>query len=209
MLNLVDDTQIAFQPGSKWEYSSTGFLILGAIIEKVNKQSYFDYIHENIYKPAGMTNTNSYELDKVNSNLAIGYSKELTENGICYRNNIFQHVLRGGPAGGGYSTIKDLLKFDQALRKNILIEQNTKQELFTVKPELNSSRYGYGFSIDPHPITSSVGHGGGFKGISSKLSMYQEAGYTVVILSNYSKGSDLVGAKITYLINCMLCEDKK
>lgn len=205
MMKLADDTKVLFEPGSKWQYSNTGFLILGAIIEKVTKQSYFDYLRENIYEPAEMTNTDSYELDRINSNLAIGYSKEFTENGINFKNNIFQHVLRGGPAGGGYSTVKDLLKFDQALRTNKLIGPELKAQLFTAKPELNSPQYGYGFFVDT--LGDSVGHGGGFEGISSKLNMYQKSGYTVVILSNYSDGSKLVGNQTTHLIHCMLYKD--
>ncbi len=202
MMKLIDDTKVAFEPGSKWQYSNVGFLVLGAIVEKVIDQSYFDYIRENIYKPAGMTNTDSYELDRVNPNLAVGYSKEFGANGTYFRNNIFQHVLRGGPAGGGYSTVKDLLKFDQALRMNTLLGPELKEQVFTAKPELSSPAYGYGFKVNNQ--TNSVGHSGGFSGINSHLTMYQKSGYTVVILSNYSDGANLVAAKSKHLVSCIL-----
>ncbi|HEX9919125.1 MAG TPA: serine hydrolase domain-containing protein, partial [Pyrinomonadaceae bacterium] len=116
MMTLAEGETPAFEPGTKWAYSNTGMLVLGAVIEKVTGQTYFDYVRENIYQPAGMTNTDAYELDLVTPNLAVGYQKEFNEDGTTrFRNNVFQHVIRGGPAGGGYSTVGDLLKFDTAL----------------------------------------------------------------------------------------------
>src|SRR5687768_14816878 len=97
------DEKLQFEPGTKWQYSNTGMLVLGKVIEIVSGQSYFDYVRENIYKPAGMVNSDSYELDRINTNLAVGYDKQFTDNGVAWGNNIFMHVMRGGPQGGGYS----------------------------------------------------------------------------------------------------------
>ncbi len=107
-MELAKDEKMAFEPGTKWSYSNTGMLVLGAVIEKVTGQSYYDYVRENIYKPAGMINSDCYDLDRVNPNLAVGYEKEYTDDGVQFRNNIFSHVIRGGAAGGGYSTVEDL-----------------------------------------------------------------------------------------------------
>ena len=197
-------TKIAFEPGSEWRYSNTGFLVLGKIIELVSKQNYFDYIRDHIYNLAGMTSTDSYELDKVNPNLAVGYSKEFTNDSYIFENNIFKHILRGGPAGGGYSTVKDLLKFDQALRNNRLLTSKLKAELFATRPELNSPNYGYGFEVATK--NHNVGHTGGFAGIDADLTMYQQSGFTTIILSNYDIRSRLVDAKIKYLIQCLTYE---
>src|SRR5262249_4825572 len=76
MMKLAKEEKLQFEPGSKWQYSNTGFLVLGAVVEKVSGQSYYDYVRENIYRPAGMTNSDCYELDRVNTNLAVGYEKE-------------------------------------------------------------------------------------------------------------------------------------
>ncbi|MHC4236431.1 MAG: serine hydrolase domain-containing protein, partial [Planctomycetota bacterium] len=78
---LIADSTLAFEPGTDWQYSNTGMFLLGVVIEKVTGQNYFDYIRENIAKPAGMVNTDCYEMDKPVPNLAIGYSKELTGTG--------------------------------------------------------------------------------------------------------------------------------
>jgi CubicO group peptidase (beta-lactamase class C family) len=65
MMKLVKDDSIQFQPGTRWAYSNTGMLVLGKVIEKVTGESYFDYVRKNIYEPAGMINTDCYELDRV------------------------------------------------------------------------------------------------------------------------------------------------
>jgi CubicO group peptidase (beta-lactamase class C family) len=192
------DEKLLFEPGSKWQYSNTGMLVLGKIIEIVSGQSYYDYVRENIYKPAGMMSTDAYELDKINPNLAVGYHKTFTENGIAWSNNVFQHVMKGGPQGGGYSTVEDLLKFDQALRSGKLISSAMVKTLTTAKPELNSPNYGYGFGVNA--ANGTFGHSGGFQGIHSNLDMYQNNGWTTIVMSNYSMAGTPVIEKMNNLI---------
>lgn len=198
MMKLAREEKIQFEPGSRWQYSNTGFLVLGAIVEKVSGQSYYDYVRENIYRPAGMVNSDCYELDRVNQNLAIGYEKQYTDNGIEFRNNIFSHVLRGGPQGGGYSTVEDLLKFDAALRAGKLVGRDYVNLLLSAKPDLKSPGYGYGFQIDT--ASQIAGHGGGFEGISSNLEMFLGNGYTGVVMSNYGGGAFAVNDKIREMV---------
>jgi len=180
---LVADEKLEFEPGTKWSYSNTGFLLLGAIIEKVTGQSYFDYIRENIYKPAGMVNSDCYGMDEVVPNLAIGYTHMRGE----WKNNLFMHVIKGGPAGGGFSTVEDLLAFSNALLGNKLLSPEYTKLLITAKPERNSPKYGYGFGIEDNG--KAVGHSGGFPGISSNLLMFLDSGYTLAVMSNVDAGA--------------------
>jgi len=198
MKRAAADEKLLFEPGTRWQYSNTGMLVLGKVIEKVTGQSYYDYVRENITKPAGMVNTDCYELDKVNANLAVGYDKQITDGGVSFTNNIFAHVLRGGPQGGGYSTVEDLLKFDLALRSNKLVGAEYVKLLLSAKPELNSQNYGYGFQVNSE--LQVVGHGGGFPGISSNLDMFLGTGWTAVVMSNYSRGAQPVQQKMRELI---------
>lgn len=200
MMNLAkqDEKDILFEPGSKWQYSNTGMLVLGKVIEIASGQSYYDYVRENIYKPAGMANTDCFELDKVNANLAVGYDKHFSDNGTTYANNIFEHVMRGGPHGGGYSTVEDLLKFDQALRAGKLVGMEYVRTLTTAKPELNSPNYGFGFQVDPE--SQAVGHSGGFIGINANLDMFLTSGWTAVVMSNYSQGARPVSQELKRLV---------
>ena len=194
-----DEKDVKFEPGSKWQYSNTGMMVLGKVIEVASGQDYFDYVRENIYKPAGMTNTDSYELDKVNANLAVGYHKQFTDAGVEWSNNVFAHVMRGGPQGGGYSTVEDLLKFDQALRSGKLVSAEMLKTLTSPKPELNSPDYGYGFQTGG----PSTGHGGGFLGINSNLAMYLGSGWSAIVMSNHSQGAGSVQTKMSRLIEAI------
>lgn len=200
MMNLVrqDEKDVRFEPGSRWAYSNTGMLVLGKVIEVASGQSYFKYVRENIYQPAGMTNTDSYELDLVNPNLAVGYHKHFTDTGVEWSNNVFSHVMKGGPQGGGYSTVEDLLKFDQALRSGKLVSTEMFKTITSAKPELKSPEYGYGFQIDAEKNVA--GHGGGFTGINSNLDIYLGSGWSAIVMSNYSRGAGPVQSKMEELI---------
>jgi CubicO group peptidase (beta-lactamase class C family) len=166
-MTLLEGEKLAFEPGEKFGYSNTGFLVLGAIVEAASGQDYFTYVKENIYEPAGMTDTDAYELDRETPNLAVGYTRIGADGKMHrgeWRNNIFLHVIKGGPAGGGYSTAPDLVRFGQALLGGKLLKPGSVETLTTekIKSEgVPDEGYGYGFGISrirEHPI---VGHGGG------------------------------------------------
>ena len=137
---LVAEETLAFEPGTKWQYSNTGFLLAGAVIEAATGRDYFDVVRERIYAKAGMPNSDSYDIDLVVPNLAIGYSRERTASGTRWCANTFEHVIRGGPAGGGYSTARDLLAFAEAMRQGRLVTPATAERLWTAKPDLQLPR---------------------------------------------------------------------
>ena len=197
LMTLAEGETMQFEPGSRWSYSNTGFLVLGRVIEVVTGQDYHDYIRDNVTGPAGMDSTECYELDQVNPNLAVGYDLQDTPEGRSWRNNIFMHVIRGGPAGGGYSTVGDLVRFADALRKGTLISEETFEVLASPKPELSSDRYGYGFGIGP---SGGVGHSGGFSGINSELVFWPEGQWTIAVMSNYSGGAQPVVERARRLV---------
>jgi CubicO group peptidase (beta-lactamase class C family) len=181
---LVADDTLAFEPGTRWQYSNTGFLLAGAVIEAATGKDYFDVVRERVYARAGMADSDAYDIDLVVPHLAIGYSRERTPGPPRWRANTFEHVIRGGPAGGGYSTARDLLAFAEAMRKGTLVSPATAERLFTAKPELHSPDYGYGFGVGRDALGRTAGHSGGFPGIGSILDMYLDSGWTVVVLTN-------------------------
>lgn len=200
---LVAEDSLRFEPGTEWSYSNTGYLLLGAIIEEVTGQEYEAYVRENVYAPAGMGDTGAYPMDEPVSNLAYGYTREEGPDGVRYRNNLFEHVIRGGPAGGGFSTAPDLLAFARALRGGALVGEETLARMTTPKPELGSPEYGYGFGF--WEDGRFYGHTGGFPGISSVLMIEREARaggppYVVVVLGNYSQASQPVLRKALQLL---------
>jgi CubicO group peptidase (beta-lactamase class C family) len=194
---LVAEDTLAFEPGTSGQYSNTGFLLAGAVIEAATGRDYFDVVRERIYGRAGMANSDSYDLDLVVPNLAVGYSRERTTSGARWRSNTFEHVIRGGPAGGGYSTARDLLAFAEALRAGRLLSPKTAEALWSPKPELHGNPgYGFGFGIALDALGRRVGHTGGFSGISSCLDVYLDTGWTMVVLSNVDGGMPPVAQKL-------------
>ena len=191
-VDLFKDKPLLFEPGSQWRYSNGNFMLLGAILEKVTGQSYFDYVREHVYKPAGMTNTDAYEMDRVTPNLAIGYTTNCPPSAApgerC--NNLYLHVVKGGPAGGGFSTVEDLVKFAEALRANKLLSAKYTEIVTTGKvhpnPEDKEGWYAYGFQDIRENGVRVIGHGGGFAGINGNLDIYMDgSGYVVAVLANY------------------------
>ena len=192
---LVIGSSLAFEPGERFSYSNTGMLLLGAIIQKVTKQDYFEYIENNIYQPAQMMNTDSYEMDQPVENLAIGYSR--AENNFGWENNLYKHVIKGGPAGGGFSTVGNLHKFGLALVNEKLVSKESLDLLWTSH---SNPAYGYGFSIKNGSSGKVVGHSGGFPGINSNLDIFLDSGYIVAVMSNYDQGASEIANKISNLI---------
>ena len=191
-LPLFAGDPLAFEPGSKWQYSNSGFTVLGLIIEKASGQSYYDYVKQHIFKPAGMTNTDSYERDSSVPGLAIGYMR-MNDQGrpdpsVPLRENTSMRPAKGSPAGGGYSTIEDMLRFSLALYRHKLLSPRYTELVTTGKVETGGPgrKYAYGFGDNLIDGLHIVGHNGGGPGIGANLDIFPEKEYTAVILSNYS-----------------------
>jgi CubicO group peptidase (beta-lactamase class C family) len=187
-LPLFAAEPLSFPPGEKFQYSNSGFTLLGAIVEKVSGQDYYSYVREHIFKPAGMNDTGFYEPGKEIPNLAIGYTK-MSPQGQPQeeiRDNTNLREIRGGPAGGGFSTAPDLVKFQQALFSYKLLDKTHTELVTTGKVEgpRGMGKYGYGFGDNNSGGKHSVGHNGGAPGIAADLQMFPEFGYTAVALMN-------------------------
>jgi CubicO group peptidase (beta-lactamase class C family)/predicted aspartyl protease len=112
-LPLFVNKPLEFEPGTDQRYSNAGFIVLGLIIERESGRSYYDFVRDHIFKPAGMKDTDSYAIDEKVPNRATALTKhESTEL-----------PGRGSSAGGGYSTAGDLLRFAQALRSGKLLDE--------------------------------------------------------------------------------------
>lgn len=160
-LPLFADLPLAFKPGTQRQYSNGGYIVLGAIIEKITGMEYYAYIRETIYKPAGMLNSDWYPKSEEVENRAEGYTQ--TEGGNRIR-NVETLPGRGSSAGGGYSTAHDLLNYTKALG------------------EKRIGAKGYDGA-------GGLGIAGGAPGLNAALEWQPDSGYTVVVLSNYDPPS--------------------
>ncbi|MEO6834761.1 MAG: serine hydrolase domain-containing protein [Candidatus Tumulicola sp.] len=171
-----------FPPGSKYEYSNYGFVLLGLVIEKVSGESYYDYVREHVYVPAGMTSTGSEPEDQTVANRSIGYTQ--SESGQTEPNtNTLPY--RGSSAGGGYSTVGDLLNFANALQANKLLDAHHTELLTTGAVDTPNGKYALGFGDRRIDGVRCFGHTGGAPGMSGDLEICPVPGYTIVVLANF------------------------
>ncbi|MBY8998768.1 MAG: beta-lactamase family protein [Candidatus Thorarchaeota archaeon] len=172
---FIDDPLLS-EPGEKWNYSNAGYVVLGLIVEAVSGMDYYEYIRENIYLPAGMKDSDHFEVDSITPNLATGYTRYMPDESLHpseRRSNFFMIGSRGSPAGGGYSTVKDLLLLDKAIAKESLLDSNHSKMVF--RP----------LNVDPDSIPKSVALAGGAPGLTALYIKFIELGYTFIVLSNY------------------------
>ena len=177
-IEFIKDIPLQFEPGSNTIHSNTGFEVAGAVIEKVSGMDYFTYVREKIYMPAGMINSDSYDRDSSVENLATGYTNfhplDVKREGWQWANT---YILspRGTPAGGGYSTVGDMLIFDNALRSNKLAGKKYV--------DFMNNRYEGEIGTKFVPVRVLRGAGGG-RGISAFYGRDIINGYTILVLTN-------------------------
>ena len=180
-IKLYGNRAPQFEPGSRWEYSNYGFILLGVVIQKVTGQSYYDYVREHIYGPAGMTSSGSEPESEDVPDRSIGYTRM---GGNELHPNTDTLPYRGTSAGGGYSTVEDLLKFADALQDHKLLNAEFKDMLTTGKVDAHGARYAFGFEDQMINGIRCFGHGGGAPGMNGDLEICPGPAYVVAVLSN-------------------------
>jgi D-alanyl-D-alanine carboxypeptidase len=180
-IKLYGNRSPQFEPGSRWEYSNYGFILLGAIIEKVSGQSYYDYVREHVYAPAGMTSSGSEPEEVSVPDRSIGYTRMA---GSELHPNTDTLPYRGTSAGGGYSTVEDLLRFANALEDHKLLNAEFTDILTTGKVDARGARYAFGFEDQMINGVRCFGHGGGAPGMNGDLEICPGPGYVVAVLAN-------------------------
>ena len=183
----------AFEPGEKYEYSNTGYVILASIVEKATGRDFVELMREWIFKPLGMNNTDIRSLDekaKVQT-FAAGHLKD--ENGKYVNANTFHSsdytVWLGNRKGPGRvsSNVEDLYKWDQALYTEKLVSKETMDKAYTPfkLDEGYLSYYGFGWEIKPQsPFGKMVMHTGDNPGYKTIIVRFIEENKTVIILNN-------------------------
>jgi len=199
-VKLYGKRGLEFEPGSRWEYSNYGFLLLGVVVERVSGKSYYDYVREKVYAAAGMNSTGSLAEDENVPERSIGYTSfgggELHANGDTL-------PYRGTSAGGGYSTVGDLQRFASALINHKLLDAEHTDLLTTGKVATpRGGKYAFGFFDDgAESGARHFGHGGGAPGMNGGLQIYPQSGYVITVLANLdppaaSRVSDFIANRL-------------
>jgi len=196
-VKLYGNRALTFKPGSRFDYSNYGFILLGVIIERASGESYYDYLRQHVYGPAGMKSTGSEPENNVVSDRSIGYMHA----GSKWRTNAGTLPYRGTSAGGGYSTVGDLLRFANALQADKLLNAHYTQLLTTGLVTMpgslpdNPRRYAFGFGDQKINGERCFGHNGGAPGMNGDLNVCPGPGYVVAVLANVDPpAADLIAA---------------
>jgi CubicO group peptidase (beta-lactamase class C family) len=170
---LVGARAPAFEPGARFEYSNFGYILLGAVVERVTGASYYEYVRKNIYDRAGMAASGAEPEERIADSVSVGYTHARGEPG--WHPNTGELPWRGTSAGGGYSTVRDLLAFAEALRTGRLLGAEFSGRMmkgYALRNRLGDGGHGF------------VGHNGGSPGMNGDLRFYPQSGYVVVVLAN-------------------------
>jgi len=176
LLAFFRDKPLEFEPGSKWNYSNSGYEVLGYIIEKVTGQSYQQFLQENIFKPLEMKDSGYDSNSRVIPHHAYGYTPG--PQGITDAGYVDMTVPYA--AGGLYSTTGDLLKWQNGLYGGRVLTPASLEKM--TRPFRND--YGCGLFISTVNGHKRMEHGGGIQGFNSELVYWPDEKMTIVVLAN-------------------------
>lgn len=189
---------VSFQPGERWEYSNTNYILLTMIIESVTKKSYGEFLSARIFKPLKMKNTVYLEPPGTGKNRAVGY--DWTEN--AFRPS--PYFSGGFGAGGLVSTVTDMAKWDAALNTEKLLKRGSLEQIFTPAKFADGrvvnfdfrdapTSYGFGWFLTEYRGHKIATHGGVLSGFSAQIMRFPDDKITIIVNSNGKSGADRIG----------------
>lgn len=186
------DKPLEFEPGEKWNYSNSGYALLGYLIERISSQTYAQFLQEHIFTPLGMSGSGYDSNSAVVARRAAGYGPG--PNGPV--NAPFLHMTIPHAAGALYSTTEDLLRWNQSLFGGKLLSAASLAKLTT--PFKNG--YAFGIGITAAGGRTKYAHNGGINGFNSFLAYYPDSRITVAVLANVNgPAADDLGDKLSAL----------
>lgn len=196
---LLKTDSTYFVPGSKHQYSNTGYALLSLIIEKISGKPFRDYLKENIFSKLGMDNTIAYE-NKINEvkNRAYGYT--IKNDSIKLTDQSLTSAVLGD--GGIYSSLNDLYKWDQALYTNKIIDHKFLDESWTSGNTSNGKEfpYGFGWRLENYKNEKVVYHTGSTRGFRNIIYRIPDKKFTIVILTNRDSGNEMITLDLVHKI---------
>jgi CubicO group peptidase (beta-lactamase class C family) len=188
---MEQQTATSFPPGTKWEYSNSGYAMLAIVIQKVSDEPYQDFVRERIFKPLGMNKTVAF-VKGTNEvpNRAFGYNKDKASGKFVFRDQSPTSAVLGD--GGIYTSVNEMVKWDEGLREHkLLSEVEMRDALTPVQVTEGRKRrdgtmieYGFGWFLDPYKGHERQYHDGGTTGFLTTIQRFPKDGLTVIVLSN-------------------------
>ena len=182
---------LEFTPGERYRYTNSGYVVLTKIIETVSGHSYADYLQHHILEPLGMVDSGYDRQEVILPHRASGY----IFSGEAYQNADFVDMSWPSGAGGMYSTIEDLYKWEQGLYTDTVLSASSREMMFTPKVVVRAEEdgkgyyHGYGGIICTHYERKLLYHGGGIDGFSTRIARYPDERISIIVLTNIDAAS--------------------
>ena len=181
------DMELEFTPGERFNYSNSGYFLLGFLVEKLSSKTYEEMLTEHIFSPLGMKDSGFDHHSNILKNRATGYEK----NGSEFINAPYLDMSIPYAAGSLYSTVEDLYLWDQALYTNKLLPQKYMDMYFKPYiPAFGSFHYAYGWMTGNEALGNTtdsiavISHGGGINGFNTQISRSPSDRSLIVLLNN-------------------------
>ncbi|MFZ1678412.1 MAG: serine hydrolase [Saprospiraceae bacterium] len=182
VIDFFKNLPMRFAPGTKWEYSNSGYFLLGYIIEIITGKPYAEYLEENFFKPLRMTHSLFADDTKIIKNRVGAYS--VGENGFVNSRSLNPTIIYS--AGAIQSTVEDFYKWQQAVHSYKLVKKETLDKAFT-RYKLTDGKetdYGYGWKLGYVYESPSIWHGGGIEGFGAAEIYLPKEDVFVVMFTN-------------------------
>jgi CubicO group peptidase (beta-lactamase class C family) len=170
------DKPLEFEPGTKWNYSNSGYILLGYLIEKISGQTYSDFVQQNIFTPLGMKDSGYDSNSSIIAHRASGYTPG--KSGSV--NAGFVHMSIPFSAGALYSTTEDLLRWEQGLFGGKVLKAESLAKMTTPFKQ----DYAFGLGVSTNNGHKMIAHDGGIEGFNTSLVYYPDDKLVVAVLAN-------------------------
>ncbi|MET0624132.1 MAG: serine hydrolase domain-containing protein [Pyrinomonadaceae bacterium] len=183
-LSMFKDDPLLFEPGTKYNYTTHGYSVLGCVVEGASGRRFADFVRENVFAPAGMASIRVDSVADIIRGRAQGY--RITDKGELTNSPLADNSYKV-PGGGFVSTVEDLSKFAAALQAGRLLKRETSEMMYARQKTKDGKEtdYGLGWGVAARPGGQrAIGHSGGQQRVSTFLHMQPEQGLAVVLMSN-------------------------
>jgi CubicO group peptidase (beta-lactamase class C family) len=188
------DKPLEFEPGEKWNYSNSGYILLGYLLEKISGQSYSDFVQQNIFTPLGMKDSGYDSNSAIIAHRAAGYAPG--NDGPV--NAGFVHMSIPFSAGALYSTTEDLLRWEQGLFGGKVLKPESLAKMTTPFKQ----DYAFGLGVATRNGHKVIAHNGGIEGFNTSLAYYPDDKLVVAVLANLNGGAaDALAEKLAQVVH--------
>ncbi len=188
MVRQFAEIPLKFPPGERFEYSNSGYTLLGYIIETITKKSYEDVLKDKIFKPLNMKSSGFYKHRPIIKNMSSGYYRWYGN----YFDEDHSDESSAYAAGAIYSTVEDMFLWDQAVNTETLLPEKYLELLFEKHIVDSNAHYGYGWELRDKPIgntsetVETIGHSGSIGGFRSLYTKIPSHDASIILLNNTS-----------------------